>query len=440
MDVVPVSLDGASRRQLYEVRFNGSVLTSCYHDTDCPGKVQLCAINVTWAAHPTMCTCDGVLGYVGYDEPGPLYHFVVATTAITLIVTMVTLLVNQYTLISALMIREERKLNKFMISQSMANITTIMWLATTSVLLRGILTFPDKHRLETGVDALNPDRIVRQQEVGITHVLMQFLSFILFTLNMFYLTGVWTTTAIAFKKLSVQKGVWVERLCIAYTAFAIVVFVPLSTEPSIWNTGRIVIAVITLLLGVSFLVAGWKMRFVVLAQSSEVNSKLSNGEGEDASVIRMRQILTKIYRTAVKMGVLCLAAVISIAVYSLGVPWKLTYIPPSIQFATREFGFRIGLVLFSILNAVIGEYLFTAFRQKYGTSSNKSPASVKDGGGRPERGGSKSFMSGNHQVMSSSVQNEPVNDSDVTTSPSNSYVGSKAMIVSQQSKEDLMDK
>jgi len=62
MEVVPIN-NGV--RTVYEVRFNGSAITSCFHDTDCPGAAMICAMNETWTAHPVMCTCDGTMGFVG---------------------------------------------------------------------------------------------------------------------------------------------------------------------------------------------------------------------------------------------------------------------------------------------------------------------------------------------------------------------------------------
>ena len=50
----------------WEVRLNGVLWNNCSVDAQCPGRA-LCARNVTWSAHPSMCFCSFYYDHAGGD-------------------------------------------------------------------------------------------------------------------------------------------------------------------------------------------------------------------------------------------------------------------------------------------------------------------------------------------------------------------------------------
>ena len=306
------------------------------------------------------------------DEFGPTTYFLLASTGIALAIVMVTLIMNVYSLVETLRVKSERRFSSITISILMATLTSVVFSITIDLIIHGSYTFPRTHSVVQNADPFFPERLVRQKESTEASAFLLYFSFIIFTVNLLFISGVWIGVAVSFEKLTLRQGKWFERLCIAYLVFATAVLMPLTAQTELWTAGRMIVFVITFLLGIFFLYTGYRMRLVIQAQSSQfASSKIESAEAPVASskqshgMSEMTRILTKIYHTAILMGVLSLSAVICFAIYSVGPLWRYQYIPPGmLSKAGREVAFRIGSIIFAIINLVVGEYLFWTVRGK----------------------------------------------------------------------------
>jgi len=397
----------------WEVRFNGAPITGCFHDTDCPSGAQICAVNETWSALPSQCTCDVLTGFGGYncDIPGPYTKFLIAMMSLSLIVLGISFMACVYSvfLVFRMHFRDpssrngkQSLFNNLNVSLAFALVTLMLFITTVALILNNAIGFPTKFSLHTNQDVRFSYRFVKHQEFGIIHPMLLILSFIFSTLNMMFLCAVWASVAMSFQKLTKMQGKIIQRICVAYLVFAIAVLLPTTFLIHLWTISSIIVFIVTMLLMVAFLVTAFKLKRVlrsVREMESTAGSAVSpsSPKAEGSSKANefgwgtMYRTLMGMYTTAAVLGSLCIVATISLGVYGLGPTRRTTMNPPVHSKFVREYAYRIAIATFALCNATVTAFLTFVIRnrdqhyqrKKAEASQGTSQALVSNNAGNP---------------------------------------------------------
>ena len=365
----------------WEVRFNGAPITGCFHDTDCPSGAQICAVNETWSALPSQCSCDIFTGYGGYDcdIPGPYTIFLVAMMSFSMIVVAVSFFACLYCVFLVLRMHFRSKgkqslLNNLNVSLSFACVTLMLFITTASLILSNAIGFPTGYALNQDQDFRYPGRITKFQALGLVHSVLLIITFIFSTLNMMFLCAVWASVAMSFQKLTQMQGKMIQRLCLAYLVFAVAVLLPTISQQHLWVITSVVVFIVTFLLMVAFLVTAFKLKRVLRSvrefegantgSSVAPSSTDSSTNGNESGWGTMYRTLRGMYVTAAVLGSLCVIATISLGVYGLGPTRRVSMHPPVQSKLAREYAYRIAITTFALCNATVTAFLTFVIRNR----------------------------------------------------------------------------